>query len=212
MTIDAYLAELERRLSWTARRRALPEVKEHLRDAAARHREAGASPFDAEEAATRDFGPPHEVARRVDGEFAVRETRIASLLALGAVLAFVFPLYVIPENTLGPATWPEVPAEILALQRASIALWLVSGTLAAVSVVLAWTRWLQLAAHALLATALAITAASAAGSALALRWIQLSPTTPNWALSAAFAALVLCACVLAALWTRSTRRRLLAAA
>jgi hypothetical protein len=211
VTIDAYLAELERTLSRAARRRALPEIKEHLRDSAARHRAAGASPYDAEEAATRDFGPADEVARRIDGELAVRETRLASLLALGAVLAFVFPLYVIPENTLGPATWPEVPSEIVALQRASIALWLVSGALAAVSVVLAWTRWQPLAAHTLLATAVTIAAATAVGSVHAIRWIQLSPTTPNWFVSAVAAAAILAACLLAALWTRSTRRRLLAA-
>jgi hypothetical protein len=211
VTIDAYLAELERTLSRAARRRALPEIKEHLRDSAARHRAAGASPYDAEEAATRDFGPADEVARRIDGELAVRETRLASLLALGAVLAFVFPLYVIPENTLGPATWPEVPSEIVALQRASIALWLVSGALAAVSVVLAWTRWQPLAAHTLLATAVTIAAATAVGSVHAIRWIQLSPTTPNWFVAAVAAAAILAACLLAALWTRSTRRRLLAA-
>ena len=35
-----------------ARLRALPEIREHLRDAAARHREAGRSPFDAEAART----------------------------------------------------------------------------------------------------------------------------------------------------------------
>jgi hypothetical protein len=212
VTIDAYLTELERLLSWSARRRALPEIKEHLRDSAARHRDTGESPFEAEEVATRDFGRAAEVARRVDGELAVRETRLASLLALGAVLAFVGPLYVIPENSLGPATWTEVPAEILGLQRVSIALWLVSGTLAAVSVALSWTRRLDVAAHTLLATAGSIVAATAVGSALALRWIQLSPTTPNWALSALFAALILAVCALAALWTRSTRRRILAAA
>ncbi len=211
MTIDAYLAELERRLSWTGRRRALPEVKEHLRDAASRHCEAGASPFEAEEAATRDFGPPGEVARRVDGELAVRETRLASVLALVATLTFVFPLYVIPENTLPPASWAEVPADIHALQRVSIGLWLLAGGLAVVSVLLALTRRPQLAGPALVATAIAITVATAAGSAGALRWIQETPSNPNHFLSAPFAALILGACVLAALWARSTRRRLAAA-
>jgi hypothetical protein len=211
MSIDAYLSELARTLSWVARRRALPEIEEHLRDAAARHRAGGMSPHDAEQAATRDFGPAAEVARRIGGELAVRETRLASVLALGAALAFVFPLYLIPESTLGPATWPEVPAEILALQLASIALWVVSAALAAGSVVLAWTPWLRLAAHALLATAVSIAAATAVGAALTIRWIQLSSTTPNWFLSTLAAAVILASCALAALWTRSTRRRLLAA-
>lgn len=45
MTIDAYLAELEKRLPRIARRRILAEAQEHLRDSAARHR-AGALPRD----------------------------------------------------------------------------------------------------------------------------------------------------------------------
>lgn len=87
MTIDAYLAELERSLPRVGRNRALREAREHLRDAAARHREAGASDHDAEAAATNDFGPVDEVALRLSAELAVRQTRIASAAAVGVSVA-----------------------------------------------------------------------------------------------------------------------------
>ncbi len=86
MTIDAYLAELENALPRTRRDRALREAREHLRDAAARHRAAGVSDFEAEVAATRDFGPVDEVARRLSAELAVRERKVASALVLLSVL------------------------------------------------------------------------------------------------------------------------------
>jgi hypothetical protein len=211
MTIDAYVAELERSLSWAARRRALPEIKEHLRDSAARHRAAGASSFEAEEAATRDFGPAADVARRVDRELAVRETRLASVLALGAVLAFVVPLYVVPENTLPPAPWAELPTELLVLQRIAIAFWLFAGAFAAVSAVLAWTRWSSFISRTLGLAIASLTTSIVASAALVVRWFSYTPATPEWGLAAPLAASCLSACVLAALWTRSTRRRLAAA-
>ncbi len=92
MTIDAYLAELERALPRTRRDRALREAREHLRDAAARHRAAGASDFEAETAATRDFGPVDEVARRLSAELAVRKRRMASALVLLLSVALVAAL------------------------------------------------------------------------------------------------------------------------
>ncbi len=85
MTIDAYLAELERALPRMGRSRVLREAREHMRDAAAQHREDGASEFEAETAATRDFGPVDDVALRLCAELAVRQTRITSALALGVV-------------------------------------------------------------------------------------------------------------------------------
>jgi hypothetical protein len=208
VTVDAYLAELERALPRAARRRALNEAREHLRDSAARYRADGAPDFEAEAAATRDFGPVYEVAHRVSAELAIRDTRLAALLALGAVLAFVFPLYVIPENSLPPAGWAEVPSDIHALQRVSIGLWLLAAGLAAASVLLAWTRRPRLTALGLLATAIAITAAMAAGSAVALRWIQETPSNPNHFLSAPFAAMTLGICAAAALWVFRRRSEL----
>ena len=87
MTIDAYLAELERALPRTGRDRALREVREHLRDAVARHRADGVSDFEAETAATRDFGAVDEVARRLSAELAVRTQRNALVLVLGVAVA-----------------------------------------------------------------------------------------------------------------------------
>jgi hypothetical protein len=87
VTIDAYLAELERGLPRTGRDRALREAREHLRDAAARHRAGGVPDFEAETAATRDFGPVDEVARRLSAELAVRKKRIASALVVGVAVA-----------------------------------------------------------------------------------------------------------------------------
>ena len=100
MTIDAYLAALERSLPRISRRRVLAEAQEHLRDSAATHRAAGLSLPAAEAAAADDFGPVEIVARRLAAERAVRDTRISTLVALGAVAFFVFPLYVVPENSL----------------------------------------------------------------------------------------------------------------
>lgn len=209
MTIDVYLAALERALPRVARRRALREVRDHLRDSAARNRAAGASEFDAEGAATREFGPVAEVARRLSAELAVRETRIAAVLVLGAVAFFVFPLYVVPENSLPPAPWAEKPDDILLLQRVAIGLWLLAGMLAAVSVALAWTRWPRGTALALLGATVAIAGSIVASSIMVVRWFEVTSSTPNFALAVPLAAASLVACAFAAVWARS-RRRLLA--
>ncbi len=208
MTVDAYLAELERLLPRAARLRALPEIREHLRDSAARHRASGVSQLEAEEAATRECGPTSEVARCIGSELARRETRVASLLAVGAVVAFVFPLYVVPENTLPPATWAETPSEIVALQRAAIGLWLLAGVLAAASAVLAWTRWPRATALALVGTTGAIAGSLAVTIALTVRWISIAPSTPNLALAVPLALACLGACICTALWARASRGRL----
>jgi hypothetical protein len=211
VTIDAYLSELERTLSWTARRRALPEIREHLRDCAARHLAEGASATEAEERATAAFGPADEVARRVGGQFAVQETRVASLVTLVAVALFVFPFYVVPENSLPPAPWAEKPFELLVLQRLTLALWLVAGAAAIVSAALAWSRWQRAAWMATITCAAAITAATAVSGVLSWRWVEHSPSTPNLALANALALPIVAACALAAVWARARRRDLAAA-
>jgi hypothetical protein len=105
VTIDTYLAALGGQLPLLGRRRALAEAREHLRDSAARHRAAGLEPHAAELAAVESFGDVEVVAARFAAEAAVLETRIATAVALVAVACFVFPLYVVPENTLPPAQW-----------------------------------------------------------------------------------------------------------
>jgi hypothetical protein len=208
MTIDAYLGELERRLPRMGRRRVLAEAQEHLRDSAARHRAVGVSAHASELAATADFGPVEVVARRLTAEGAIRETRIATLAALGAVAFFVFPLYVVPENTLPPAPWAEKPRDIFVLQQVSIGLWLVAGALATAGAVVAWTRWSRLAAPVLAAAATAIAGSALAAAVLVVRWYAVTPSTPNWPLAGALAAICLLACTVAASWARARGRLL----
>jgi len=209
MTIDAYLAELERRLPRIARRRILAEAQEHLRDSAARHSsEGGLVPHDAEAAAVADFGPVEIVARKLAATGAIRETRIATVVALGAVAFFVVPLYVVPENTLPPAPWQEKPRDIALLQLVSVALWVAAGALALAAAALSWTRWSRLAALPLACAPIALAGSVAFSVVLVVRWFALTPNTPNWALAAPLAAMCLVACAAAALWARSSRRRL----
>jgi hypothetical protein len=208
VTIDAYLVALRRLLPRYARLRALPEIREHLRDAAARQRASGASPTDAEVAATAEFGDVGDVARRLRSELAVRETRLAAALAVGAVAFFVFPLYVVPENSLPPAPWAEKPEDIAALQRIAIGLWLAAGTLAVASALLAWTRWSRLTWTTLLGAAVALAGSIAISVALVVRWFSYTPSTPNLALAAPFALACLATCAAASWWALSSRPRL----
>ena len=158
--------------------------------------------------ATAEFGDVRQVAASLGRELAIRDTRVAALLALGAVALFVFPFYVVPENTLPPAPWLEKPSELLALQRAALVLWLAAGLLAAASVVLAWSRWPRAASLAATATAVTITSAAVASALLFWRWTVHTPGTPNLALANALALPIVVACVAAAWWTLSSRRRL----
>ena len=208
MTIDAYLAELERRLPRIGRRRVLAEAQEHLRDSAARHATAGLVPHASEEAAVADFGHADVVARRLVADGAIRATRMATLVALGAVALFVFPLYVVPENTLPPATWAEKPDGLAVVQSVSVVLWLIAGALAAASTVLAWTRWSRFAASALIAACSAVAGSTIVAAAFAVRWFEATPMTPNWALAGALAGCCLLACAAAASWTLVHRRLL----
>ncbi|MGI8885803.1 MAG: HAAS signaling domain-containing protein [Gaiellaceae bacterium] len=208
MTIDAYLAELERSLPRFSRRRILAEAQEHLRDSAATQRAAGVSPPAAEAAAVDDFGPVEIVARRLAAERAIRDTRFSTLVALGAVAFFVFPLYVVPENSLPPAPWVEKPRDIFVLQMLSVTIWLAAGALAAVSAAIAWTRWSRLAAPVLVTASAAIAGASAMVAAIGVRWVELTPATPNWPLAAGLALGCLLACVAAASWALAHRQLL----
>jgi hypothetical protein len=209
MTIDEYLAELGRRLPRTRRRRFLAEAEEHLRDAARANRRRGLDAESAERAAIESFGDVVVVARRLASEAAVWETRIAAALAFGAASPFVFPLYIVPENTLPPATWVEKPRDILVLQVLAIALWISAGVLAAASTVLSWTGWIRFAAPAL-GLALGAMAGSIAMSALLVaRWFAASDVSVVWPLlSAPLAVACLAACAEAAGWAHSRRCRL----
>lgn len=208
MTIDAYLVALERLLPRSARLRVLPEVREHLRDTATAQRASGLSPLDAEVAATRAFGAVEDVSRRLGGELAVRESRLAGALAVATTVFFVFPLYVVPENTLPPAPWTEKPRDIALLQNVALACWIVACLLAAAALLLAWTRWFRHTAPVLACATAAIMGATAVTAAVAVRWFSLTPATPAWSLAAPLALACVVACSAAALWARSSGRRL----
>ncbi|MDQ3672068.1 MAG: permease prefix domain 1-containing protein [Actinomycetota bacterium] len=209
VTIDSYLGELERRLPRVGCRRILAEAQEHLRDSAATHRDAGLAPAEAEAAAVADFGPVEIVARQLAAERALRDTRISAIVALSAVGLFVFPLYVVPENSLPPAPWVEKPRDIAVLQLVSVATWLVAGALAAAGAALAWTRWSRLAALVLVTVSVTIAVAAAVVGAITVRWVSYTPATPNWPLSTALAFGCLLASALCAGWALAHRRLLI---
>lgn len=208
MTIDVYLAELERALPRTARLRALREVREHLRDSAAHYRSAGLCEKEAEDRATAEFGSAAEVARRLGAELAVGETRLASVLAVLGVAFFVFPLYVVPENVLPPAPWPEQPWELVVLQRVAIAFWVFAGGFAVASALLACTPRAVATARSLSLAALSLAVSSLVSVALVARWFTLTPVSAEWGIAAPLALVCVVACSAAALWARSSARRL----
>jgi HAAS len=206
MTIEEYLAQLEARLPRIGRRRILAETEEHLRDSAARHETGGRPRAAAEAAAVHDFGEVATVARRFASVSAIHETRLATVLALGAVALFVFPLYVVPENTLPPAPWAEKPRDIAVLQFVAIALWLGAGAFATASAVLAWTPWSRMSASALAAAAVALVGAVVTAAVLVGRWFEAAPVTPSWPLLAApLAASCLLVCAGTTTWARKRR-------
>jgi hypothetical protein len=95
VTIDAYLAELRRRLRHRplARRRILEEVEAHLRESAAAV---------GENEAVRRFGDPRAVAAGYPPRWGLLGGAVA---ALGLAVAFGAA-----ENALPPAPWPTADA------------------------------------------------------------------------------------------------------
>lgn len=186
----------------------MAETREHLRDAAERHVARGLSRADAERAAVEDFGSVEPIAPRLAAEIADRGTRGAAALGLGATLVFVFPLYVVPENTLPPAPWVEKPRDIAVLQLVMVALWAAAGALALAATAVSWTRLSKLTAPVLTVALVALAGSVVAGVALTVRWFSHAPSTSNAALSVPLAAARLAACAGAAAWARSSRGRL----
>jgi hypothetical protein len=209
MTIERYLADLARRLPLIRRRRFLAEAEMHLRDSVARHRAAGLDPDSAEAAALAGFGSIDVVAHRFAAEGAAAELRVASLLALTAAALFIFPLYVVPENTLPPAAWETKPVDISVLQVVSVSLWLTAVGLAVLAAALAWTPWSRFAATAMSVVLVTIAGAGLTSAALVARWFGETSVTPEWPLVAApMAVCSLGACALACVWARRRRELL----
>ena len=107
-SIDAYLAELERRLQVGAlrRRRILAETEDHLHSAANDLRASGTSRNEAERIAVDRFGGAGDVAARFN-----RRWRLYTRLAAAAVLAsagiLFFTVQNLMEGMVPPAPWPE---------------------------------------------------------------------------------------------------------
>ena len=120
---------------------------------------------------------------------------------------FVFPLYVVPENTLPPAPWIEKPRDVLVLQLLTVGLWIAASALAAASAALAWTRWSRIAAPVLVSAFAVLTSSRSRSPPLLIeRWFEAAPATPSWPLLAApFAIGCLVACGVGSLW--ALRRR-----
>jgi len=94
--VSVYLDELKRRLPRTPlRARFLQEARDHIEDGG----------LDA-------FGPVDVVAARMRRELARRTDRLATRAVLALVALYVLPFYVIPENTLPPAPWDTMPAQL----------------------------------------------------------------------------------------------------
>ena len=118
---ERYVRELERRLPFALglRRRVISEVREHLREG-------------GEEGLAR-FGSLEEVATQLRDELRVRAVARASWFVPAILVAFVFPFYVLPENTLPPAPWDVKPEYLAWKQHVVLGAFLVSFALALVA-------------------------------------------------------------------------------
>ena len=201
MTIEAYLAELRRRLPSTGSRRFMLEVEAHLREAADARVAAGIDRAEAEAQAVEAFGAADVVATRMWRETAPIAVRRAAGLALVALGLLVLPLYVVPENLLPPAPWEQRPAYLGVLLVTALVTWVFAGVHAAFAFVAP-------TAHGACALALAVGFALASGlSALAagIAWHVEAPATP-WSITAAclpLTVLALAGVAAAAAWARS---------
>lgn len=156
---DRYLDELEqalRRHRVPARRRTrfLAEAADHIA-------------CNPETAAT--FGDPERLAQQVASMEQPRRVRLLSLVLVGTILAFVAPLYGIPENTLPPAPPEGLPAAVEWKLDWAIALYLAALVFAAVALVVSWARPRLAKWPAWLAVA-ALAGSAALGSAAAIAW------------------------------------------
>jgi hypothetical protein len=161
---ERYVRELERRLPFALglRTRAISEVREHLREG-------------GDEALAR-FGPVEEVAAELARELRVRAIARASWLLPAIVVAFVFPFYVLPENTLPPAPWDAKPEYLAWKQHVAVAAFLVALGLALVAFVAARVKPM-LASIPLVGSLAALGVAVGYGSVVAVQWIDAVPGT-----------------------------------
>jgi hypothetical protein len=161
---DRYVRELEQRLPFALglRGRAISEVREHLREG-------------GEEALAR-FGPLEEVAAELAQELRPRAVARASWLVSAIVVAFVFPFYVLPENTLPPAPWNVKPEYLAWKQHVALGAFLVAFGLAFFAFLAARVRP-TFARAPLVCSFAAFALAVGFGSVVAVQWIDAVPGT-----------------------------------
>jgi hypothetical protein len=166
--VDRYLEDLRRRLPLAVRSRVLAEAEDHLREAT---REVG------EDEAIARFGPAQALADSY-------RARVRWLYAaLGLLLALAYPVlsYPILENSLPPATWPnvdEMPEELAWKREWIVVLVLFAAVAGAVALggylrdrrLIVWPAALALGAIAL---------AGVLGTLLNLQWRAYVPGTPE---------------------------------
>ena len=156
---DRYLDELEQalrrhRVPARRRRRFLAEAADHIA---------------CDPDAVTAFGDADRLAQQVAAVEQPRRIRLLSLILLGVIVAFVAPLYGIPENTLPPAPSQGLPTSVEWKLDWAFALYLAALSLAAAAVAVSWIRprlakwpaWLGVGALA---------ASAALGSAAAVEW------------------------------------------
>ena len=161
MTIEAYLELLgaSLRMRGSARRRALVEVEDHLREAAQAR---------TEEAAVESFGPPDALARALDAEHG--HAIAGGAAAAVALLALGYGLELLALAALGlwrqPAFevhvvrgWAAPPVHLLtALTQGRIVVW--ASALAAAAAAVALTRFSSEARNMRIAVGLSMLAAA----------------------------------------------------
>jgi hypothetical protein len=156
---DRYLDELEqalrrRRVPARRRRRFLAETADHIA-------------CDPDAAAT--FGDPELLAQQVAAMEQPRRIRLLSLILMGTTIAFVAPLYGIPENTLPPAPPQGLPEAVTWKLDWALALYVAALALSAVAFAVSWARPPLAKWPAWLAVG-ALAASGALGSAAAVEW------------------------------------------
>ena len=114
------------------------------------------------------FGDPELLRSRLPRGAAAARSLMSAVL-VGAILAFVVPLYGIPENTLPPAPPQGLPASVEWKLDWAIALYLAALVLAAVTFALSWARPRLAKWPAWLAVG-ALAGSAALGSVAAVEW------------------------------------------
>lgn len=156
---DRYLHELElalrrHRIPARRRRRFLTEAADHIA---------------CDPGAAATFGDPERLARHVASLEQPRRVRLLSLILVGTILAFVAPLYGIPENALPPAPPQGLPASVEWKLDWSLAFYIAAIVFAGLAVAVSWARPRLARWPAWLAVG-ALAASAALGSAAAVEW------------------------------------------